>query len=375
MAAMQSPPDGPAVAVIGGGVSGLATARFLAARTASRTVLLEAGPTLGGKVRTAPLAGLPLESGPDGFLAEPAVVALCEEVGLGARMIESATTEAHLWDGDRLRPLRAEDTRGGQAPPPRFLSIRGGLERLVEALADGLPGVDVRLRAKANCVHRAGDGSLVVDLDAGPPVRAAGVVLAVPAPEAAALVSRSLPDVAAALRRVRYLDLAVINLVYPGRPWCLRGSGFLASERAAGLVSGCTWLSVKWPQLAHDDRTAVRVTVGGRGGADWKGMTDAELVDVASQELTRVLGPAPAPEWTRVVRWDAAIADPRSLDRELVRGAQREARRAGVLLAAGGYLGGGLASCVADAERAADGLRLDLVPPEPRAHASSGEPA
>jgi protoporphyrinogen oxidase len=89
-------------------------------------------------------------------------------------------------------------------------------------------------------------------------------------------------------------------------------------------------------------------------------MDDAELVAGAVQDLTRVLGPGPAPEWTRVLRWKDALADPRSLDRELVRSAQADARRAGVLLAAGGYLGGGLASCVADAELAAEAACLGL---------------
>jgi protoporphyrinogen oxidase len=344
----------PTVVVVGGGVSGLATARFLASRTPARTVLLEAGPWLGGKVRTDWLAGLPLEAGPDGFLAEPAALALCVELGLGPSLVPSATSRAFFWDEDGLGPLRPEDTRGGEPVPSRLLAINGGLERLVKALAAGLEGVAMRRRTTVTGVERAADGRLLAMLGAGGAVPADRVVLAVPARAAVELLAAFLPGVAAALRPIRYLDLAVVNLVYPGRPWSLDGSGFLAAERPGRTISGCTWLSAKWPHLSADRLTAIRVTTGGRGGSSWRSMSDDALIAAVNRELAQVLGPAPPPSHARVVRWSGAIADPRCLDRDLIRGAQAEAREAGVLLAAGGYLGGGLASCIADAELAAE---------------------
>jgi protoporphyrinogen oxidase len=155
------------VAVVGGGVSGLATAWFLASRTAAPTTLLEEGYGLRGKVRTRPLAGLPLEDGPDGFVPEPAIVRLCEELGLGSGLVRSSTSEAHSWDGERLRPLRVEDARGGRATPPRLLSIKGGLERLVEALTARLATVDVRRHAGVAVIERAQDGTSILSTRAG----------------------------------------------------------------------------------------------------------------------------------------------------------------------------------------------------------------
>lgn len=98
-------PEGRRVAVVGGGITGLATARLL--RHSGLTVtILEAGAELGGKIQTRELAGVPVEAGPDTFLARvPWAVDLCRELGLGDALIAPATGKAWLWIGDRLRPL------------------------------------------------------------------------------------------------------------------------------------------------------------------------------------------------------------------------------------------------------------------------------
>ncbi|MGH9062896.1 MAG: FAD-dependent oxidoreductase, partial [Acidimicrobiales bacterium] len=74
----------PVVAVVGGGITGLAAALALAgAGEAPRVVLLEAGERLGGKICTEDQDGLPVEAGPDAFLARvPHAVDLCQELGL-----------------------------------------------------------------------------------------------------------------------------------------------------------------------------------------------------------------------------------------------------------------------------------------------------
>lgn len=98
-------PDGRRVAVVGGGITGLATARFLR-RSGLAVTVIEAGEHPGGKIQTRELAGMPVEAGPDTFLARvPWAVDLCRELGLGDDLVVPATGKAWLWIGDRLRPL------------------------------------------------------------------------------------------------------------------------------------------------------------------------------------------------------------------------------------------------------------------------------
>ena len=100
------------VAVLGGGMAGLAAAYTLArARQAGAPVeefLLEASDRLGGVVRTEHLEGFVIEGGPDSFLAEkPEAAALARELGLGDSLIGSNDSQrrTYILHGGRLVPL------------------------------------------------------------------------------------------------------------------------------------------------------------------------------------------------------------------------------------------------------------------------------
>jgi oxygen-dependent protoporphyrinogen oxidase len=95
------------VAVIGGGISGLAAAYALSKRGVPY-VLLEAGARLGGVIRTEAAAGFVIEAGPDAMLAQkPEAIALCRELGLGDRLVPTNPHEraVYVLHRGRLHPL------------------------------------------------------------------------------------------------------------------------------------------------------------------------------------------------------------------------------------------------------------------------------
>jgi oxygen-dependent protoporphyrinogen oxidase len=82
------------VLVIGGGVTGLATAfRVLSGSKNGRRVavtLVESSDRFGGKINTVREEGLILDGGPDAFVAnKPFATRLCKDLGLGDRLIET----------------------------------------------------------------------------------------------------------------------------------------------------------------------------------------------------------------------------------------------------------------------------------------------
>jgi len=100
------------IAVVGGGISGLAAAYDLArARAAGAPIeeyLIEGSDRLGGALRTERLGDCVFEAGADSFLtAKPEALALCQELGLGAQVIGSEDSHPRTWivRGGELVPL------------------------------------------------------------------------------------------------------------------------------------------------------------------------------------------------------------------------------------------------------------------------------
>lgn len=95
------------VVVVGAGVSGLATAyRLLRADPSLDVMVVEASGSAGGKLATASVGDLELESGPDAFVArKPWAVDLCRELGL--ELAEPHVRNAFAWTKHGLVPLPA----------------------------------------------------------------------------------------------------------------------------------------------------------------------------------------------------------------------------------------------------------------------------
>ena len=121
------------VVIVGGGVAGLATAhRLLEADPALDVTVLESEPVVGGRLRSAAVGDLQLESGPDSFVArKPWAVDLCRELGL--ELLEPGARDALIWTERGLVPL-----------PESALGVPTDLDEIVR-----WPGLSRRGRARA----------------------------------------------------------------------------------------------------------------------------------------------------------------------------------------------------------------------------------
>jgi protoporphyrinogen/coproporphyrinogen III oxidase len=95
------------VIIVGGGISGLATAWFLReSKPSIRVLVLEAEAGVGGKISSTSIGGVQVDSGPDAFLARvEGAVELAHALGLGDDLIAPATGKAWLWSRNKLRAL------------------------------------------------------------------------------------------------------------------------------------------------------------------------------------------------------------------------------------------------------------------------------
>ncbi|MDH4167960.1 MAG: protoporphyrinogen oxidase [Acidimicrobiia bacterium] len=105
------------IAVIGGGIAGLAAA-FEATRRGAEVTLLEAEEQAGGKLVTSPFAGLQVDEGADAFLARvPWAYELCAELGLADELVSPAIGSARVWLDDQLWDLPTDAVLGVPLDP------------------------------------------------------------------------------------------------------------------------------------------------------------------------------------------------------------------------------------------------------------------
>jgi oxygen-dependent protoporphyrinogen oxidase len=101
------------VVIVGGGISGLATAHALQRQSTESKIplactVLEASLAWGGKIVTHRIGDLIMEAGPDSFLSQkPWALELCEELGLGSALLNTNPMEkkAFVFSRRRLHEL------------------------------------------------------------------------------------------------------------------------------------------------------------------------------------------------------------------------------------------------------------------------------
>jgi protoporphyrinogen/coproporphyrinogen III oxidase len=113
------------VAIIGGGIAGLATAYELSRRRRS-FVVLEQAARAGGVIVSEEVGGFTLDGGPDSLLIQkPAAIALCEELGLGGRLVTTKPPRiAYVQRRGRLYPLPAASVLGIPTQVRPFVETR-----------------------------------------------------------------------------------------------------------------------------------------------------------------------------------------------------------------------------------------------------------
>ncbi|HEX7745553.1 MAG TPA: FAD-dependent oxidoreductase, partial [Micromonosporaceae bacterium] len=118
----------PRIAVVGGGVAGLAAALRLRDRApaGADVTVYEQSPVMGGKLRTSTLAGSPVELGAEAFLTadpaggESAAVALARRVGLADALVHPRKAPAALAVDGGLVPV----------PAGTLVGVPGDLDRV-----------------------------------------------------------------------------------------------------------------------------------------------------------------------------------------------------------------------------------------------------
>jgi len=189
--------------------------------------------------------------------------------------------------------------RGGRIQPPAPLSFKEGMQTLPLALARAL-GERLRLESPVRRLSRAGAG-WVLETASGV-VEAEQVVLTVPAPTGAELLSEVAPSAASALRTLHYNPLAVVHL---DADTPLRGLGF----QVAFTEDDLALRGVTFNDSLFGRRNVYTAYLGGARRPEVADTSEDALASLAVEEFRRCTGydaAALAVEHETMPAWDVS---------------------------------------------------------------------
>jgi oxygen-dependent protoporphyrinogen oxidase len=135
------------VAVVGGGISGLAAAHALTADGLD-VIVIESSQVVGGKLRTSEVAGVPVDEGAEMFLQRvPEALDVVATLGRSDELVAPRTTSAGVWARGALRSMPTGTVMGLPGAPSRLRGVLSPAE-VVRVEADRLlpgapPGEDI----------------------------------------------------------------------------------------------------------------------------------------------------------------------------------------------------------------------------------------
>ncbi|MFJ4949908.1 protoporphyrinogen oxidase [Streptomyces sp. NPDC088760] len=277
------------------------------------------------------------------------------------QLFQAARAHASLTEG--VREIQAK-AAAQQQTGPVFMGIAGGIGRLPLAVAASvrarggeiLTGTPAReLRREAAGGWRITAGERVLHADA--------VIVAVPAPAAAALLRAESPGAAAELAAVEYASMALVTLAYRRTGLSLpEGSGFLVPPVDGRTIKASTFASHKWAWIAEQnpDVVVLRTSVGRHGETEVLGRDDADLVEISRHDLREATGLDAVPLETRVTRWTDGLPQyPVGHHARVARIREQVAGLPGLAVCGAQYDGVGIPACIASAHAAVDQLAGD----------------
>ena len=203
--------------------------------------------------------------------------------------------------------------KGTAAQSGMFRQLTGGLESVITAIVEAMPG-NVHLHTGTLVSNiRYVEGMYAIDTDLA--TDSATEVLLDKAPAMADHVIISTPPATYTqwfkddpgfdfLRSMEQSSCAIAIMAFDKSTFDgeLKGSGLLITRNTDTPLTACTILNQKWPQTTPDDKIVLRVFIGKPGNDVVEHLDDKDLSELAVKEIQRIMSFSTQPEWLRINR-------------------------------------------------------------------------
>lgn len=179
-------------------------------------------------------------------------------------------------------------------------SVKNGLENLPKRMGEYLKAHNVEINLSSECTDMTftdtGARLYIKDQE----IEAEHVISSIPSYKLAACIKSQHPGLAGQLLAIPYVDVAVVNLQYNNSDVLRQKAfGFLVPPMERRPILGVIFDSCCFDM---QDNTVLTVMMGGKWFEDYFGRnpTKKELLDIALNEVHRILGIQQEPKTTRV---------------------------------------------------------------------------
>src|SRR5579864_5384751 len=245
------------------------------------------------------------------------------------------------------KKMRQKNSGPPKPAPSLFTSLRDGMQHLAEAVVAQLAPSSLLVNTPAQALQR----------EAGTWVVSAGmqsdqfdaVIVALPGPAAANVLSMVSPELSSELAAIQYSSSITVGLGYDRdvRQSLPPGFGFLVPRSEGKRLLAATFVHNKFPHRAPEDRALLRCFFAGSNAENVWQLSDEQIVGIVRNELQQIIGLRAEPLFARVYKWKSAMAQYSVGHLERLDRIERLRQQlAGLALAGNAYRGIGVPDCV-----------------------------
>jgi len=252
------------------------------------------------------------------------------------------------------KKLAAMRKANGFAPKPLFSSLKGGMQQMIDAIVARLDAHSLRLSTAVHQLTRKDGGWELTTAAGAEPFDA--VIFATPAHVASKMLASIDVQLSADLGKVEYSSSVTVTLGYQREQlqMCKPGFGFLIPRSEGTRMLATTFVHIKFPFRAPDNKALVRCFLGGANDQAVLKLSDEEIIAIVRKELKQITGLSADPWFVKVYRWERSMAQytPGHLERIERIGATLKQMR-NLSIAGNFYKGIGVPDCIRTGKEAA----------------------
>ena len=256
------------------------------------------------------------------------------------------------------RSKKQPNGKSGGARYSQFMTLHGGMSRLIDALGESLPEDSVQLKCPVQCIVPNGvNWSIASGGNASVCHESDAVIVATPANHASRMLAPADETLAEELGGIEYASCAVVSLAFRrdqiGHD--LSSFGFVVPQIENHLILSCSFSSVKYQGRAPDGTVLMRVFIGGACQSGLLRMPNLQLLELAQWEISELLGIQGEPLLRHITRQTHAMPQYHVGHTERIARINGRLKSFPTLALAGNSLNGvGVPGCIESGQQAAE---------------------